>query len=87
MSASELFTAGVSAVKRKNLDKALEFYRRCIQVDKQFSQCYRALGIVYARMGDAPKAARYYKLYLKVNPGAPDAAQVKALLKDYDDNN
>ncbi|MEC9465136.1 MAG: FHA domain-containing protein [Myxococcota bacterium] len=86
LSAPDLFSAGVNAVKKKNFEKALEFYRRCIQVDKDFGQCYRALGIVYARTGDAPKAARYYKLYLKVNPGAPDAARVRELLKDYENN-
>ena len=42
-----------------------------------------AMGIAYARSGNGPKAARYYRLYLKYCPSAKDAAQVKKLLEAY----
>lgn len=83
-SAQELYTQGAMALKDGRYDRAVQLLRRCVQVDKTFDRCYRAMGIVYARKGDPAKAARYYKKYLQVNPNARDAAQVRQLLKQYD---
>ncbi len=85
-SPQELYREGAMALKSGQYDKAVELLRRCIQVDKTFPRCIRGMGIVYARKGDAAKAARYYKKYLQVNPNARDAAQVRELLKQYEGN-
>jgi hypothetical protein len=78
------FDAGVKALSAGQLDQAVSNLTRCIQIDSQFARCYRALGITYARLGDGPKSAHYYKLYLKVDPTAPDIEQVKQILHDYE---
>ena len=82
----ELYNQGALALKDGQYDKAVEFFRRCVQVNKMNGKCYRAMGIVYARKGDPAKAARYYRKYLQVSPNASDADQVRQLLKQYEGN-
>ena len=64
--------------------RSIEHFSKCIKADMNYSRCYRAMGIVYAKMENAPKAARYYRLYLKSNPEAKDAEQVRKLLESYE---
>ena len=40
--------------------------------------------ITYAKKGNGLKAARYYRLYLKVAPNAADADQVRKLLNNFE---
>ena len=80
----KLYQEGGAAVAGGDLKRAVNLFSKCIQTDRSYGRCYRALGITYARMGNMPKAARYYRLYLKNNPKAPDAAQVKQILEQYE---
>lgn len=82
----ELYTQGARALKGGQYDKAVELFRGCVQVDKNYDRCYRAMGIVYARKGDPAKAARYYRKYLQLSPNAADADRVRELLKQYEGN-
>ena len=80
----ELYLDGAKQLQSGVFAKAIEKFTRCVQADKRFALCYRALGIAYARMGNGPKAARYYRLYLKVDPQARDAEQVRSFLREYE---
>ena len=79
-----LFIEGTKAVTAKQLPQAVDLFTRCISADKSYAQCYRALGIVNALMGNGPKAVHFYHLYLKVDPNAHDAPQVRQLLQQYE---
>lgn len=79
-----LYVEGTKALTAGQVPKAIESFNRCVVADKNFALCYRAMGIAYARSGNGPKAARYYRLYLKVDPNARDAAQVRQLLQQYE---
>jgi ABC transport system ATP-binding/permease protein len=81
---AQLYKDGVAALQANDVNKAIDVLSKCVQVDRTASKCYRAMGIAYARSGNGPKAARYYKLYLKYDPNAPDKAQVEQLLKAYE---
>jgi tetratricopeptide (TPR) repeat protein len=82
--AKVLYADGTKALNGGLFAKATELFGRCMMADKNFSMCYRAMGIAYAKSGNGPKAVRYYRLYLKVEPNARDAPQVKAMLQQYD---
>ena len=82
--ARDLYAEGARALKGGQEVRAIEQLNRCVQVDRGFAACYRALGIAYARSGDGARAARNYRLYLKASPEAEDAAQVRQLLQQYD---
>src|SRR5690606_34921113 len=82
--AQQLYRQGAEQLAGGDLQEAIKLFSRCIQADKRFGQCYRALGITHAKAGNGPQAARYYRLYLRVHPGAPDAEQVRQLLNQYE---
>jgi len=75
---------GYASFKAGDLNGAIDAFNRCIQIDPTFAKCYRALGITYAKSGNGAKASRYYRQYLKVDPNADDATQVRALLETYE---
>lgn len=81
--AKMLYMRGIQALNSGRMQDSITLFSKCVQVDRSFCFCYRALGIAYARTGNGPKAARYYKLYLKVCPTASDADDVRKLLKNY----
>ena len=60
--------------------------QRCVQLDKNYGSCPRALGIAYSHLGDEHKAAYYYRLYLHATPGASDASRVRQLIEAYEAN-
>lgn len=80
----ELYMDGTRALTGGDIEGAIDFFNRCVSADKSFALCYRALGIAYARSGNGAKAARSYKQYLKADPEARDAAQVRELLQKYE---
>lgn len=85
-SAGDLYQRGKQAIKSGDHAKAIRIFNKCVKKDRSFGLCYRALGIAYAHSGNGDKAADNYAKYLKVMPNAPDAAQVKQLLKQYRGN-
>jgi Flp pilus assembly protein TadD len=79
-----LYAEGTKALNAGQFGRAIDVFNRCMAADKNFAMCYRAMGIAYAKSGNGPKAVRYYRLYLKVDPNAKDAAAVRQLLQQYD---
>lgn len=82
--ARKLYADGTRALGQGKHQAAVDALLRCVSQDKSYARCYRALGIAYAKMGNGPKAVRYYRQYLKVDPEAKDASSVKQLLQQYD---
>jgi tetratricopeptide (TPR) repeat protein len=79
-----MYAEGTRLLAAKQYGRAIDEFQRCVAADKNFAMCYRALGIAYADANNGPEAVRYYRLYLKVDPAARDAAQVRQLLQQYD---
>lgn len=46
---------------------------------------YKALGVSHAKLKEPEQAARYYRLYLKVRPDAPEKAEIEKILERYQD--
>ncbi len=84
MDAKGYYTAGLQALQSQETDKAIDMLDKCVKADTKAGMCYRALGIAYARQKNGPKAAKYYRMYLRVMPDAKDARQVEELLKAYE---
>ena len=84
---SALYTEGLKAFHAGQMKSASDAFARCAAADpkdKAVAVCLRALGILYAKQGDGPRAVRYYRLYLKAEPNSPDAPQVQDLLRQYE---
>lgn len=78
------YSLGLQALQAQDTEKAIEQLDKCVKADTKAGMCYRALGIAYARLKNGPKAAKYYRMYLRVMPDAKDAKQVEELLKAYE---
>lgn len=64
-----------------NLPKALENYKRSVQLDPKLVDAYYYMGTVYEGMNQPQQAIQQYKLYLQKAPTGPNAAAVKERLK------
>ena len=76
------YKIGNRHVVAKKFNEAVVAYRKALEFNPALSQAHRGLGIAYASLGKSKDAVREYRLYLKMAPNAPDAAQVKKILGD-----
>jgi hypothetical protein len=49
-----------------------------------FPKAHRALAIAYAKQNNAADAVSHYQRYLDLSPNAPEAAQVRKIIDDYE---
>ena len=82
--AEEAYNVGATFLNAGQFSRAIDTFTHCVSLDKNFALCYRALGIAYAKSGNGPKAVKYYKMYLKIDPNAYDAAAVRQLLQQHE---
>jgi regulator of sirC expression with transglutaminase-like and TPR domain len=47
----------------------------------RFAPAHRGLGLVHERVGETALAIRALQTYLRLSPGAPDAAAVRARIE------
>lgn len=80
----EMVDTAVQSFKTGQVKEAIHTLQKCIALNKSHPGCQRTLGIVYGKTGDLPKAAGYLKTYLKLQPKAADAAQVRDLVQAYE---
>jgi len=59
---------GLKAQKSGDLETALRFYQKAIQIDPYFSEVYNDLGVVYEALGDDKKAEENYLKAIEINP-------------------
>jgi tetratricopeptide (TPR) repeat protein len=59
LEALKSYSLGEKAFREKGVD-ALTYYQRAIQLDPNFAIAHRAIGLVYAYLGERKRAAEYY---------------------------
>ncbi len=62
------FNLGVSYQNRKDYVKAIEAYKRAIELDPNYIEAYNNLGILYQEIGDDHSAYETYQRLINVNP-------------------
>ena len=82
--AKSIYKRGADALRAGDFKKAIDSFNKCVQIDRAYCLCYRALGITYAKSRNRQKATRYYRLYLKYCPNATDAADVEKMLQGHE---
>jgi len=66
------------------IDQAIAAYQRALSIDPVFARAERALGVAFAAKGDDATAADHYKRFLSLDPEAPEASQIKAIIAKYE---
>jgi len=64
----------------KNADAAKAF-KKAVELDPKYAQAHRELGYALVQQGDFAGAAAHFKEYLALAPTAPDAGEIKAMVR------
>jgi predicted Zn-dependent protease len=63
--------------KKGDIEKSIKAYKDSIQVNPDFSQAYRSLGMQYMKKNDSKNAIEYFNKYLVLAPDAPDVGYIE----------
>lgn len=69
------------STKRNNFDLALDLYKKAMRQKGDEPTLHKKIGDVYRLLGQGTLAIESYKLYLEMNPEAPDRKQIEAYIK------
>jgi len=76
------YNLGIIYYKIEKLDEALAEFQKAIDLDSGFSSPFYQAGIVSVKKGDLKAALQYFETFLKMEPDAPEAAQVKTMIEE-----
>ncbi|HUU03534.1 MAG TPA: protein kinase [Myxococcota bacterium] len=82
-SAMRYYKAGKELMVRSKLKKAIMAFDKAIKKYPGYAAAYKALGTCHMQLGNIRLAKKNYGLYLIKAPGAPDAADIKDLIKSF----
>ena len=75
--AAEAYQRGNAKLLSGALPEAIAAFSEALKLNPKDPQSQRGLGMAYAQAGNAAKAVRHLKLYLKASPNAPDRALIE----------
>ena len=64
-------------MRKGDVDAAIPRFEDAIRLRDNYAEPRRLLGEAYEKKHDKANAAKYYKEYLRVYPGAPDAKKIQ----------
>lgn len=74
---------GNKLLLQNRIAEAIANYQKAIKLKPNLAAAHRSLGVAYTKIGQVDKAAKEYETYLKLQPDAPDANQVREILEQY----
>jgi pSer/pThr/pTyr-binding forkhead associated (FHA) protein len=80
---AQLYEEGVALISDADYVAALAKLQKALDIDPSFAEAHKAMGVCYAHLQEADKGAFHYEQYLKLDPGAEDAPEVRRMLADY----
>ena len=64
---------GIAYCETGQYEKAIDVYKKAVQMDPYFIDAYNNCGIAYARKGDKVNALEQWNIALKINPNYKNA--------------
>ncbi len=83
--AEKTYDEGMKFVLEKKYKEAEIAFKKCIATDPAYAPCYMMMGSVVARLNRPDEGARYYREFLRLAPDHKKAAQVRALVDQYEE--
>ncbi len=81
--AEDYTSEGNKLLMQNRIAEAIANYQKAIKLKPNLASAHRSLGVAYTKIGQVDKAAKEYETYLKLQPDAPDANQVRQILDQY----
>jgi tetratricopeptide (TPR) repeat protein len=66
--AKRINNAGVIAYHNGHYEKALELFKKCVEIDPEFTEGYNNLGLAYTELDEESKATDAFKKAIELNP-------------------
>lgn len=63
-------------------DDARKWFQKTLDIDPNFADAHRDLGLLYYKNKETDKARVEFETYIKIKPGAADAAYIKGYLNE-----
>jgi superkiller protein 3 len=82
--ASVFYNLGVHAWNENKDKEAAQAFKKAIEIDPKYAPAHKELARTLTKLQDFEGAVQHYQEYLKLNPQAPDAKEIRdtiALLK------
>jgi len=80
--AREALALGDQLLAAERYREAIGAFNRVLELNPAHADAHRKLGDALARLGELDAAALHYKSYLALRPGAPDAVDVRKILRE-----
>lgn len=75
------YNVGELLFSNQKIDEAIRYLELATQIKKDWPKPYMKLGYVYLNKGDFAKALENFNTFLTLDPGNPEAAQVKSIIE------
>jgi tetratricopeptide (TPR) repeat protein len=66
------FTAGAYYFGQQDYPKAIEHYKKSVEINPSYSGTWNILGYAYRQLGDYPNAEQAFRKYVELIPGDPN---------------
>lgn len=76
------YNLGIISFKLDKIEEALNAFDKAIELAPELSSAYYQAGLSSLKKGDFERAVKYFEDFLRVEPGAPEAAQVQKMLDE-----
>jgi tetratricopeptide (TPR) repeat protein len=73
---------GEAALEQGRADDALASFRAALDSEPTNASAFRGMGMAYAVQGEDAQALQSYDKYLRLAPGAPDAAEIRKSIRE-----
>ncbi len=78
------FAAAQAAYEKSQLDEAAKSFEEALALLPRFPRAHRGLAIARAKQNRPADAVEHYRIYLSLEPSAPDAVAVRKIIEDYE---
>jgi regulator of sirC expression with transglutaminase-like and TPR domain len=73
---------GEAALEQGRADDALSSFRAALENEPTIAVAFRGMGMAYAVQGNDAQALQAYDKYLRLEPSAPDAAEIRQSIRE-----